>query len=668
MDHAGVAVANAEGDPQGGGDGIQLPAGYNVATVEAGFPEPVKVVWTPSATWATQGERLIADHTGVVYRTNIATGVRTVLIDLTGHVNVFGDRGLNSVAVDPDYATNHYIYLSYTYENDASKPSSCKTSTLTRFTESAAGASAETTILGKVHGGGTCTLNPNNGEPVGSACPAATTTDCIPSDFWSHSAGDIRFGADKTIYATYGDGASYNAVDAPRAYRAQNLDSLAGKVLHVTKTGAGIATNPWYTNSTTTNRSKIWSRGDRNQFRFQIINGIPVGGNVGWSTTEEVERSVKGGNNGWPCYEGTVKSVEGYATTTECKAMYKANTVVQQPMFTYDHNGQGAAIVGGPIITGTKYPALTGKYLYGDYAQNFMWIAGFDANFNTTSAPEVFASNADGPVDMEMGPDGSLYYVSISTGELRRIDYTPGVTCAANTWKIQYYNNPDREGAPAHETCETTGTPKLSRTYEGGAPTFTPADPAYPTDYFSFTATCNCTFNGGNYNFTATTPDDLITVKVDDAVVIDATNNGNATVALNGTHKVAVDFREDYGWASLNVDWSQPGNQPGIHIAAPLEGQEFTPGNTINYSADVAVDGVGNPLPASAVSWSIQLHHCYTPDNCHVHFIHNSTGLTGNFQMPTPDPAPDTDYISVVLTAVDPTTGQSQTVSVDIYF
>ena len=41
----------------------------------------------------------------------------TPFIDLSAHVNTFDDRGFWGLAFDPDFATNGYVYLSYTYEN-----------------------------------------------------------------------------------------------------------------------------------------------------------------------------------------------------------------------------------------------------------------------------------------------------------------------------------------------------------------------------------------------------------------------------------------------------------------------------------------------------------------------------------------------------------------------
>ena len=62
------------------------------------------------------------------------------------------------------------------------------------------------------------------GTTVGSSCQNFPIgTDCIPSDGVSHSVGMLRFAADGTLFATFGDASSFTVVD-PLALRAQNLD------------------------------------------------------------------------------------------------------------------------------------------------------------------------------------------------------------------------------------------------------------------------------------------------------------------------------------------------------------------------------------------------------------------------------------------------------------
>ena len=73
---------------------------------------------------------------------------------------------------------------------------------------------------------------------------------------------------------------------------------------------------------------------------------------------------------------------------------------------------------------GSAFPsAYRGAYIYGDYAQDRMWIVTLDAGNNIVTQEDLII-NPGGPVDIKTGPDGSLYYVAIYTGEIKRVTYT----------------------------------------------------------------------------------------------------------------------------------------------------------------------------------------------------------------------------------------------------
>src|SRR6185369_9058482 len=113
----------------------------------------------------------------------------------------------------------------------------------------------------------------------------------------SHSIGNIKFAADGTMFVTTGDGASFNVVD-DLALRSQSIDSLGGKMLHVTANGDGVPANPFWNGDPTAIRSKVWAYGLRNPYRFNIrpSNGTPFLGDVGWGTWEEANVAAPGAN------------------------------------------------------------------------------------------------------------------------------------------------------------------------------------------------------------------------------------------------------------------------------------------------------------------------------------------------------------------------------------
>jgi hypothetical protein len=268
---------------------------------------------------------------------------------------------------------------------------------------------------------------------VGSSCSQFPVgSDCIPAEWYGHGVGDIQFGADGTMFLTNGDAASWNVV-TDDALRAQNLDSLAGKILRVNPSnGQGLADNPYWNGDPNAARSTVWAYGVRNAYRFSVrpgsgSPGTVYAGDVGWNTTEEVDAVPKGANLGWPCYEGNAVQ-PGYQPKPVCQTLYAA--VALDPskwtkgILTYDHNGVGAAVTGGPFYTGTTYPAAyQGAYFFGDYARNQIRYATVNSSNVITSGPFDFDLSADSPVDIQLGPDGNLYYLSIGAGEIRKYVY-----------------------------------------------------------------------------------------------------------------------------------------------------------------------------------------------------------------------------------------------------
>jgi hypothetical protein len=102
-------------------------------------------------------------------------------------------------------------------------------------------------------------------------------------------------------------------------------------------------------------------------------------------------------------------------------------------------------------------------------------------------------------------------------------------------------------------------------------------------------------------------------------------------------------------WADARVECGTTSNgAPTATIAAPTPGTTWKVGDVIAFSGS-ATDPEDGSLPASALSWSLILHHC--PSTCHTHAIQSFDGVaTGSFT------APDHEYpshLELELTATD---------------
>ncbi len=389
------------------GSASTLAGGFGQQVIASGFNSPTAFAFLPD------GRILVAEKHGVIKVVKSGAVLSTPLIDLSSEVNDYWDHGLIGLAVDPTFAANGYIYLSYVFENNPSDYSGPKTSRVSRLTVNGdtAALSSELVILGTAGG---------------SSCLAGT--DCIPADNPSHTMGQIRFDSGGNLFITTGDGASFNIVD-PLSLRAQDLTSLAGKVLRVTRLGGGLSSNPFWTGNASANQSKVWAYGVRNSFRFNLRAGsYPYAGDVGWDAWEEINAATKGANLGWPCYEGPSQQ-SGHASDASCQTLYsKGTAAVKFGVLSYGHVYAGqrtsTAAVGGTFYTATAYPAkYQGAYFYGDYGQSSLRYFSVDANDQLVAGPSDFLFGGNGPTQIEQGDDGNLYYLSIVAGEIRKITY-----------------------------------------------------------------------------------------------------------------------------------------------------------------------------------------------------------------------------------------------------
>ena len=90
-----------------------LQSGFVQDVLASGLNTPTNFAFLPD------GRALITEQSGIVRVYKNGAVLPTPFIDIHNHVNAYWDHGLLGIAVDPNFAVNGYVYLLYTYENDA---------------------------------------------------------------------------------------------------------------------------------------------------------------------------------------------------------------------------------------------------------------------------------------------------------------------------------------------------------------------------------------------------------------------------------------------------------------------------------------------------------------------------------------------------------------------
>lgn len=435
------------------------PTGF---VVENAFPNqsftlPDAVVFLPD------GRKLVVEKEGRIW-TVTAAGVKlpTPFLDLNLKVLSNDDRGLHGVALDPDFATNRWVYVLYTADPDSNgvDDNIPAYGRLERYQASAADPNVADLSTRKILIGG--------GFADGIPEPPRNR---------HHMVGTLRFGSDKTLFVGAGDGANADITDSGGtdpsfgpglvdpaqnlgAFRAQTLNSMDGKILRVDKdTGLGLPSNPFWNGSGSAPRSRVWVYGLRNPFRFGVRPGTGSSdpalgqpgvlyiGDVGWNLTEELDIiRTSGLNLGWPCFEGDHSNPPYQAVTSTtwanpnviCSAALSTENPRSKtsPQLWWDHTDGslsnptgwvGNCAIGGVFCAGLAYPAaLQGLYYIADYGLGWIRSVRVDANDNILSASD-FVTNAGGVTDIETDPStGDLWYVDINSSVIRRVRYAPG--------------------------------------------------------------------------------------------------------------------------------------------------------------------------------------------------------------------------------------------------
>jgi cytochrome c len=433
---------------------------------------------------------LMTDRRGRLRLHDPVSGV----VSLAAEIPVYAgeEDGLQTVAIDPDFETNDWVYLYY------SRPESAPCS--------------QADINGGVI---KCGVNRLSRFKFDGAKLDLTTEQAIldvptQRDLCCHVGGDIGFDSKGNLLLSTGDNTNSWASDGfspiderPNrgpfdAQRSSgNTNDLRGKLLRIKVAADGSYTAPpgnlfgpegRFPAVTGKTRSEIYSMGHRNPFRFTVdpvtdwVYMGEVGPDAGSDNSnrgprqyEELNIIKRAGNGGWPhCIANSASGAIAYrdynfATGQSGPAFDCANGPVNDspnntgltqlppvdnlPTIWYPYGNfepfpelgsGGGTAMGGPVYryddeleSDTKWPAyFDGSEIFYEWSRSYLKDVKFDGDGNLMQINPMFGGGIgfSQPMDMEFGPDGSLYVIEYGGGfftvgpnvGLYRLDYVKG--------------------------------------------------------------------------------------------------------------------------------------------------------------------------------------------------------------------------------------------------
>jgi len=274
------------------------------------------------------------------------------------------EEGLMGIALDPQYEINQQLYVCIAYEKNLAESSASNTMSsavkVVRMTDAGTELIDEQIII-----------------------------DNIPVARF-HAGCRLRFGPDNKLYISTGDASNKES--------AQDLNSLAGKILRINADGSIPADNPFF-------NSAIFSYGHRNPqgFDWHPESGVLVAtehgpsGNDGPRGGDEVNIIKAGNNYGWPIVSHE-KSQEGLI----------------DPVILFT---PAEAPGSGMFYRGSVFPQFTNTFLFGVLRGEGIIQVVFDDNAagKVVSYQKLPDINVGRVRDLVEAPDGTIYFSTSNT-------------------------------------------------------------------------------------------------------------------------------------------------------------------------------------------------------------------------------------------------------------
>ncbi|WP_087886650.1 MULTISPECIES: ThuA domain-containing protein [Streptomyces] len=622
---------------------------------------------TATKTGAFQRTPLVTEDLADPFELAVAPDRRVFFIQRTGRLKVIDQEtlkvttaldfaytpdmtsqsdGLLGLALDPDFASNHWLYLLHSDKAE-------KRLNLSRFTEAGdkVDPASEKRLL---------TIPTLRGEGRAN----------------SHMAGSIAFDKKGDLYVATGDNTDPFASDGftpvderegRRAWDAQgtsgNTNDLRGKILRITPKDDGtygIPEGNLFAPGTDKTRPEVYAMGMRNPFR---ITTDPVSGALlvadygpdarqavpdrGPEGTVEFNRITKAGNYGWPYCVGDNTPFNDYDFAAQKPgAKFDCGKLVNDSpnntglrdlppakaadvWYAYSASAHfpelgtgGGGPMSGPVYDydadnpyRTKFPEyFEGKWF--TYELTRQWFKAFsvqekdqeftDPRFPPAKAGDLHSINGifpdmkwNQPFDADFGPDGALYVIDFGLGSGTG---RGGSNEGSGIYRIDYVADKRLPDARVSATPDNGTLPlKVAFSSAGsGLPDGKPVTYAWDFD------------GDGTTDSTAANPTHTYTKKGQFTARLKVTGPGDLT--------------------GLAVREVTVGNtRPTVTVRQPPDGGMFSFGDTVPFTVKVT-DPEDRKIDCSKVVVQSQLGH-----DSHLHPLDNHTGCKGEIATDTGD-------------------------------
>jgi aldose sugar dehydrogenase len=380
---AGCAWAQTGGTPQGGADPSppnapnQRPAfpgqtrapernsnvAFDVVTVAEGLRFPWGMAFLPD-------RRILVTEKPGTLRIVSTEGKLSNPVAGVPRVDYRSQGGLLGIAIDPNFASNHLIYLSFAEPHDDG----------TNNTAVARGRLDDQSTPAKLE----------DVQVIYHQQPSMRSQQ--------HYGGRLVFARDGKLFITQGERSII-----PGRMQAQQLDSLLGKIVRVNPDGSVPKDNPFVGKQGA--RPEIWSYGHRN---VEAATLNPATGEL-WETEhgtrggDEINIARKGKDYGWPTIAYGIEYAGGPITggITQKEGM-------EQPLYYWD---PVIAPSGMTFYTGDLFPAWKGNLFIGGLAS--MSLVRLTIKDEHVIDEERLLKDLGARIrDVVQGPEGALYVLT----------------------------------------------------------------------------------------------------------------------------------------------------------------------------------------------------------------------------------------------------------------